>query len=175
MKLDDLLGLLFLFFFVILPAIQAILRRGRPVEPEFEDEIPLPKSRPQPQPAPVQQPQTSTAPAPTKPPAPSQPPAPVSPPPPRPLVKEPPKPVAKKGKTLEEIERERLKRVGASPTPPIPPLPASPAKPALTSKPIEPPIRFSIDQRAILNGIVWHQILAEPRGKYWRRLRKPKP
>ncbi|RIH87796.1 hypothetical protein Mlute_00813 [Meiothermus luteus] len=49
MGLDDLLGLLFLFFFIILPALQGLLRRGQQIPPDFEpDEIPLPGERTQP-------------------------------------------------------------------------------------------------------------------------------
>ncbi|RMH54731.1 MAG: hypothetical protein D6684_09185, partial [Deinococcus-Thermus bacterium] len=53
MGLDDLLGLLFLFFFIILPALQGLLRRGQQIPPDFEpDEIPLPGERTQPSAAP---------------------------------------------------------------------------------------------------------------------------
>ncbi|MCS7067813.1 MAG: hypothetical protein NZN28_04140 [Meiothermus sp.] len=179
MGLDDLLGLLFLFFFIVLPALQGLLRRGQQMPPDFEpDEIPLPgeERRPPAQPRQAPPPQSS---APARPPAPTAPPArppasttstrpPASQPGPPPRPKTPPAP---RPKTLEEIERERLARTGARPAQ-EPPRPAPPAaKPK--SKPPEP-WAFSTTPHAILNGVVWHQVLAEPRSQYWRRVRKPK-
>lgn len=180
MKLDDLLGLLFLFFFVILPAIQSILRRGRPAEPDFEEDFPSPRQEPQPKPQPRQaqaNPPSSPRPS-ASPPAQSRPPAPVPrsapapvPPPSRPLVQQSRPPAPKQGKTLEQIERERLARVGSQPAnqPPAQPKPKPPAPVILKEE-----SGFSLDRRAILNGVVWHQVLGEPRGQYWRKLRKPK-
>lgn len=186
MGLDDLLGLLFLFFFIVLPALQGLLRRGQQMPPDFEpDEIPLPgeERRPpaqQTKPSPTQSSAPSAAPA--RPPTSSAPPPrpPTSTPPPRPLVSQPssqpPKakpPAAKRPKTLEEIERERLARAGSRPA--QEPAPARPAPPA--AKPKTKPIEqweFSATPHAILNGVVWHQVLAEPRSQYWRRVRKPK-
>ncbi|MBO1437054.1 hypothetical protein [Meiothermus sp. CFH 77666] len=181
MGLDDLLGLLFLFFFIVLPALQGLLRRGQQMPPDFEpDEIPLPgeERRPPVQPRQAQPTQSS---APARPPTPTRPPA-SSTPPPRPLVSQPPQPprpkapAAQRGKTLEEIERERLARTGSRPAQePARPAPARSAPPA--AKPKAKPSEqweFSTTPRAILNGVVWHQVLAEPRSKYWRRVRKPK-
>lgn len=181
MGLDDLLGLLFLFFFIVLPALQGLLRRGQQMPPDFEpDEIPLPgeERRPPAQPGRTP-PAQSGAPAPS--PAPARPPA-SSPPPPRPLVSQPsqpPRPKASAGqrpKTLEEIERERLARTGSRPAQePARPAPAKSSPPATKPKVESPPRwEFSTTPHAILNGVVWHQVLAEPRSQYWRRVHKPK-
>lgn len=174
MSLGDLLGLLFLIFFVILPALQGFLRRSQDLPQDFEpDQIPLPgqKTPPakgQPQPPTLQRGNPAAKPAAS----PATPQPPVAPPPaaPRPLVSEPAKPKPKKaGKALEELERERLARK-TQPQPPAQPRPTAPPAPVPSeSKPI-----FSTDPRAILNGMVWAQVLNEPRGKYWRRTRKPK-
>jgi hypothetical protein len=157
--------------------------------PDFEpDEIPLPgeERRPPAQQAKPSPTQSSTPPAgPGRPPTPSAPPPrpPASTPPPRPLVSQPqsppprPKPSAtQRPKTLEEIERERLARAGARQVQePARPAPARsvPAKAPTKTKPIEQ-WEFSATPHAILNGVVWHQILAEPRSQYWRRVRKLK-
>jgi hypothetical protein len=182
MNLQDLLLLLFLFFFVILPLLQGLSRRGQQMPPDYEpDEIPLPGEERRP---PTQPSQASTAPpqqaAPSRPPAPVRPPA--STPPPRPMVSPrpspPPRPkvpVAQRPRTLEEMERERLARAGMRPTQPEPARPA-PVRPAPAEA--RPRIRaaqkwtFSPTPSAILNGMVWHQVLAEPRSQYWRRVRK---
>ncbi|WP_022798802.1 hypothetical protein [Thermus islandicus] len=71
MSLDDLLGLLFLLFFVILPALQGLSRRGRP--PTLPEDLPLPepfpkpKSRPRPKPKPLPSPEPKRAEAPSRP------------------------------------------------------------------------------------------------------------
>ncbi|APD08461.1 MULTISPECIES: hypothetical protein [Thermus] len=56
MSLDDLLGLLFLLFFIVLPALQG-LRRSPQAPPVFPEDLPLPepprpKARPKPRPKP---------------------------------------------------------------------------------------------------------------------------
>lgn len=174
MNLGDLLGLLFLVFFVILPALQGFLRRSQNLPQDFEpDHIPLPgqQSKPQnpPSPTPPSRPQQTPSQ-----PGPSQTPhrsvaKPAPPASPRPLVSEPARPTPKQGgKTLEELERERLVR---KTQPPAQPRPAAPPSPV----PTEQKATFSTDPRAILNGVVWAQVLNEPRGKYWRKTRKPKP
>ncbi len=161
MGLDDLLGLLFLFFFIVLPALQGLLRRGQQVPPDFEpDEILLPGEERRP---------ASSTPAPSSPPAqpPVKQPAPspkaqTSPPPPRPP------------RRLEQVERERQGRPSPSPRPPSEPPHKSSSKPLPKSKKTTDQWAFSTSTRAILNGVVWHQILAEPRSQYWRRVRKAK-
>jgi hypothetical protein len=62
MSLGDLLGLLFLLFFVILPALQG-LRRAPPTPPVFPEEpfpeprpAPKPKAKPRPKPPPALEP-----------------------------------------------------------------------------------------------------------------------
>ena len=183
MQLDDLLGLLFLFFFVILPAIQGFMRRGRQMPDDFEpDDIPLPgegKAKPSTGPAPAPSPTQSSAPASSRPPA-SPPPRPTSPAPsrtpPQPPRPAPVSPQAKPSKTLEQIERERLTRADSSRTPPQPSRPAQPQPPRVPP----PPSRsgehweFSSTPHDIVNGVVWHQILGEPRSQHWRRIRRPK-
>lgn len=170
MGLDDLLGLLFLFFFVVLPALQGLLRRGTQTPPDFEpDEIPLPREERR---APAQPSQSG---APARPaPAPS---SPASSPPSKPLVSQTKKtsqaksPPPKRPKSLEEVERERLARSGTRP---------AKEPPRVEPNRITPKAKtsaqwvFSASTRDILNGVVWHQVLAEPRSQYWRRARKPK-
>ena len=62
MSLGDLLGLLFLLFFVILPALQG-LRRAPPTPPVFPEE-PFPEPRPAPKPKPKAKPRPKPPPAP---------------------------------------------------------------------------------------------------------------
>lgn len=180
MGLDDLLGLLFLFFFIILPAIQGFMRRGKQMPDDFEpDDIPLPgegKANQPPQPTQASQPQPtppSRAPAPTPPPrpVPSQPTLPSRTAPPV------PRPTQPQVRTLEQIERERLSRQVQ--TPPQPRRVAPPQEPQ--TRPFDMPVarkgehwEFSNSPHDIVNGIVWHQILAEPRGAYWRRIKRSK-
>ncbi len=52
MSLDDLLGLLFLLFFVVLPALQGLSRRGG----GFPEDLPAPEPLPRPQPRPKARP-----------------------------------------------------------------------------------------------------------------------
>lgn len=178
MKLDDLLGLLFLIFFVILPAIQGVMKRGSPPGEAEADRPPPPRPQPQ-QPTP-RAPAPSAAPAKT-----AAPPASTRPSPAAPKPTTPSKPVqqtlsqkqqkqdAKKTRTLEDIERERLSRSGSKPAQPqpqarvVPP----PTMPAVADE----NWTFSAEPRAILNGVIWNQVLSEPRSKYWRNRRKPKP
>ncbi len=175
MGLDDLLALLFLFFFIVLPALQGLLRRGQQMPKDFEpDEIPLPGEERRP---PVSQRTPPPAQSSTPPAQSARPPAPT-PPPPRPLVSQPsqppkPKPPARRPKTLEEVEREHLARALRQVQEPARPVPSKPAPPVTRPKPSEH-WDFSATPHAILNGVVWHQILAEPRSQYWRRVRKPK-
>ncbi len=61
MSLSDLLGLLFLLFFVILPALQG-LRRAPPPPPVFPEE-PFPEPRPAPKPKPKAKPRPKPPPA----------------------------------------------------------------------------------------------------------------
>jgi len=203
-NLGDILGLLFLIFFVILPALQGFLRRSQDLPRDFEpDEIPLPGQEPrqakqspsqaaqpkpqqtasqtvrpqskqpqQPQPRqtpPPARPQTPPATRPSPQPRPAAQPAPGPAPASRPLVSEPNKPPPKRGKNLEELERERYIR--ASQAQPQQPRPVAPPVSPVTP-PQEP--TFSTEPRAILNGIVWAQVLSEPRGRYWRKTRKLK-
>ncbi|GAA6762346.1 MULTISPECIES: hypothetical protein [Thermus] len=52
MSLDDLLGLLFLLFFIVLPALQG-LRKNPQAPPVFPEDLPLPEPpRPKPKPKP---------------------------------------------------------------------------------------------------------------------------
>ncbi|MFN3180168.1 MAG: hypothetical protein ACK41R_08510 [Thermus sp.] len=52
MSLDDLLGLLFLLFFIVIPALQGLSRRGQPppTPPGFPEELPVPEPLPRPKP-----------------------------------------------------------------------------------------------------------------------------
>ncbi|GAB5602499.1 hypothetical protein FJNA_10240 [Thermus sp. FJN-A] len=69
MSLDDLLGLLFLLFFIVIPALQGLLRRGQPqTPPGFPEDLPvpepLPKPKPKARPKPRPKPPPSSLPAP---------------------------------------------------------------------------------------------------------------
>lgn len=214
MNLGDILGILFLIFFVILPALQGFLRRSQNLPQDFEpDEIPLPGEQPKPvspqtsrshpkqessqtaQSRPNQTPSQSAGPQtrptpsqttrpqpnpasqttrpqqPTNRPAP--PPRPAAKPTPtptsRPLVSEPVKPTPKKqDKTPRQLEHERFVQQSQSPAQAgtghsLPPVAIAEREP-----------RFSTSQSAILSGMVWAQVLSEPRGKYWRKTRKPR-
>ncbi|RYM29934.1 hypothetical protein EWH23_15855, partial [Meiothermus sp. PNK-Is4] len=57
MQLDDLIGLLFFVFFVVLPALSGLFRRDQPPPDLDEPEIPRPRPQARPQP-----PQTSRPP-----------------------------------------------------------------------------------------------------------------
>jgi hypothetical protein len=91
------------------------------------------------------------------------------------MVTEPPKPKpVQRGKTLEQLDNERLKRQQVQ-TPPAPrPLPPSPPPEVAAGKQpqVEP---FRAEPDAILKGMVWQQVLNEPRGRHWNRLRRSKP
>jgi len=172
MGLNDLLGLLFLFFFIVLPALQGLLRRGQQMPPDFEpEEIPLPQERRPPQRPPSTQPPppgASTSAPPSPPPA--------SAPPTRPLVSQPAQPPKhrtppKRPLSLEEIERERLARSSARQTKEPPPIAAS-REVELKARPAAAPRVFSTSTHDILSGVVWLQVLAEPRSRYWKRARK---
>lgn len=183
MKIDDLLGLAFLIFFVVIPAIQGVLRRNPPpqeVDPEVFKipEPPKPQAK-GPSSAPSSTPPPPSAQRPTVPSA--QRPAPSAPsqPKPRPVQKAPgqqgkpqtPTP----GKTLEQIERERLGRTGSRPAQSA----SVPSTPPQAPNPPQTPVQaqnwtLTPEPRAILNGVIWHQVLSEPRSKYWRNRRKPK-
>lgn len=165
MQLDDLIGLLFFVFFVILPALSGLLRRGQQPPDLDEPEIPQPR----PQPPQTSQPQRTPQPAqpPTRAaqrPQPAQP-RPVQPPRPelRPQsdatrkLQTPPSAPAGEHARQQQIEQTRpLTRSGQTP------VPATPVKKAI-------PQPLSADKDAILKGMIWRQILEEPRGKHWQR------
>jgi len=119
-KWDDLLGLLFLLVFLVLPALRGVLTRGAPEAAEPAE----------------------------------------TPPPPKP-------PTPPDGR-----------KQGRRPVPEPRPVAAAP-EPAETPVPVAPPpetkeargFRIRFEERAILEGIVWHEILSEPRA---RRRWKPK-
>jgi len=173
MGLNDLLGLLFLFFFIVLPALQGLLRRGQQMPPDFEpEEIPLPQERRPPQRPPSTQPPPPGASTTSAPPSPP----PASAPPTRPLVSQPAQPPKhrtppKRPLSLEEIERERLARSSARQTKEPPPIAAS-REVELKARPAAAPRVFSTSTHDILSGVVWLQVLAEPRSRYWKRARK---
>ncbi len=189
MNLGDILGLLFLVIFVILPAVQGFLRRSQQMPQDFEpDQIPLPGQRPggQKQLEPTQPPQAKPLQPQPRANQPQPPPRPAAPQAKAPLIggtsknpttppllnpNEPSSAQTRASKTQEELKRERLARK-AGQTPPASPasLKADPVPQVIS--PQEP--RFSTEPRAILNGVVWAQILNEPRGRHWRKTRKPR-
>ncbi len=120
MKWDDLLGLLFLVIFLVLPALRGVLTRGAPEAAE-----------------------------PTEPPPPPKPPGPPG------------------RREQEERPIPEPRPVATAPEPPGPPVPAAPPPEAKGGR----GFRIRFEERAILEGIVWHEILSEPRA---RRRWKPK-
>ncbi|WP_038046142.1 hypothetical protein [Thermus caliditerrae] len=65
MSLDDLLGLLFLLFFIVIPALQGLLRRGQPgIPPGFPEDLPPPEPLPRPKPKAKPKPKPKPAPPP---------------------------------------------------------------------------------------------------------------
>lgn len=136
MQLDDLIGLLFFVFFVILPALSGLLRRGQGPPDLDEPELPRPQ--------PPQRPQPTAQPAPQPQPRPAQ-------PTPRPQ----PRPVQTPRAGGEVARAKEYAR------PAQPPAPAAPQKAT--------PQLLLTDKDAILKGVIWRQILEEPRGKHWRR------
>lgn len=115
MKFDDLIGLLFVLFFIVVPVLKGLFQReAAPEAPLFEEDLPEPEPAPQPEPKRPERVPT------------------------RPVV------VAPKKKAEEPPAAEE-------------PL----ARPQ--SRPKKPRLRF--DRDAIVEGIVWHEILSEPRAK----------
>lgn len=189
MQLDDLLGLLFLFFFVILPALRGLLRRG---ENTFDipdlDELPTEpdQSRPRP-PAPAQpRPTQSTAqPQPARPPAPSSPPPKAQPRPVQPQPR-PPQPRPQRKSVHEEHVRaeeeqvrrklSELERRLSQAQPEALPKAArpSPQEPAQQPRALKKLPAFGTDSQAILNGIVWSEILKESKGRAYLNKRNPR-
>lgn len=153
MSLDNLLGLLFFILFVVLPALRSLSRRPNPAEDD-EGQESMPEQRPlppQPQPPVVRE---------------------VVPPPaaPRPVRPQPqpvaPAQVARPRPRSPELEPEPRRPALSVSTPP-PPTPYLPPASTQSRK------RTIIAARpeAILSGMVWREVLAEPRGQYWLRRR----
>ncbi|MFD3004872.1 MULTISPECIES: hypothetical protein [Thermus] len=69
MSLDDLLGLLFLLFFIVIPALQGLSRRGQPppTPPGFPEDLPLPEPLPRPKPKARPKPKPRPTPPPSQP------------------------------------------------------------------------------------------------------------
>ncbi|WP_038056485.1 hypothetical protein [Thermus amyloliquefaciens] len=68
MSLDDLLGLLFLLFFIVIPALQGLSRRGQPLPPPgFPEDLPGPEAQPRPRPKARPKPKPRPTPPPSKP------------------------------------------------------------------------------------------------------------
>jgi len=116
-KWDDLLGLLFLLVFLVLPALRGVLRREAAEEAE--------------------------------------------------LLFPPGLPPEEAG---EEREKEAKRPVRPRPVATAPKPPPAPV-PELERASGKPRLRIGFEERAILKGIVWHEILSEPRA---RRRWKPK-
>lgn len=161
MQLDDLIGLLFFVFFVILPALSGLFRRGQQPPDLDEPEIP----RPRPQPPQTSQPQRTPQPV-QRPAPPAQRPQPAQPRPVQPPRPEP-QPLSDAAQKLqaptgEHARQQQAERASGRARSAQPPVPATPVKKA-TPQPL------STDKDAILKGMIWRQILEEPRGKHWQR------
>ena len=126
MSFDDLLGLLFLLFFVVLPTLKGLFSR--------EDEVVV-----------VEEPEAPGA----------------EPDLPEPSAKEPPV-VVKEAEPLREEPRVVV-REAQTPPPPSAEEPTkgveAPPKPR-GQKPL-----LDFDRGAIVKGIIWHEVLSEPRAK----------
>lgn len=184
MSFDNLLGLLFFIFFIVLPAIQSFSRRRPPID---VDDLDLDPPQPQNRPNPTQSSSTSS-----NPPARQAPPQPQRQAPPQPQRQAPPQP-------QRQAPPQPASRPSAPPARPVPPKPQPPKAPPaptagtnLSPAPSSPfgdfpssetqntgkpsRIKLQFHEDAILNGIVWREILTEPRGQHWQRRmpRKPK-
>lgn len=174
MQLDDLLGLLFLFFFVLLPALRGLLRRGENTFdiPDIE-ELPTEPDHSRPRPPASAQPRPAQ-------PQPARPPTPSSPPPkaqPRPQRKDSPRERTKPATPEEQLRRKlselehRLSQAQAKAARPVPQEAKTP--PHEPKAPKKTPA-FGTDSRAILNGIVWSEILREPKSRAYLNKRNPR-
>lgn len=183
MQLDDLIGLLFFVFFVILPALSGLFRRGQQPPDLDEPQIPRPgpqpqQPRPQPPQSTQQTPQPQRLPQPAQRPAqPAQRPQPAQPRPaqtPRPAQRPEPRPVSDAARRLEthpssavEYTRQQAEQARRDQAR-QPARPPQPTPPVATVKKATPQPLLT-DKDAILKGMIWRQILEEPRGKHWRR------
>lgn len=134
MSLDDLLGLLFLLFFIVIPALQGLSRRGQPpTPPVFPEELPLPEPEPRPKARPKPRPRPT-------------------PPPPAPA---PLREGKGEGASLERSpspERTPLE-VRFREAAPEEALQKAPRKKLIAT-----------DRENLLKGVIWHEILKKPRG-----------
>lgn len=166
MKLDDILGLLFLLFFVILPAVNSLIKQsGKASEPK---KAPTPTRAGRPAAGP------QTRPSQTAPQAQGQASRPAPPAPTHTQQREAlaaatasaalKEAMEKRAAALAEIRQQKLL---ADSVPSV-------SRPA-------PQQILNTGRSAILNGVVWHLVLSEPRGRHWkpkafsRPTRKPKP
>lgn len=170
MSLDNLLGLLFFILFVVLPALRSLSRRPNPAEDD-EGQESMPEQRPlppQPQPPVVREVvPPPAAPRPVRP----QPvareilPSPAPQRPVRPQSVAPPEAARPRSRSAESsAEADPWRAVQTVPTPPAPPVP--PASTQSRKRTI-----IAARPEAILSGMVWREVLAEPRGQYWLRRR----
>ena len=136
MQLDDILGLFFLLFFVVIPVLRGLFAKGEVVvelEPPPEPEA-IPEPKPEAEPKPIPEPEPK--------------PKPYLEPEPRPMVAEP---------RWREEPKEKA-----------PPPPPPKAKPEAKKAPRERGL-LDFERGAILEGIIWHEVLSEPRAKRrWR-------
>ncbi len=145
MSLDDLLGLLFLLVFVVGPILKGLLK-GSQEAPLLEAELPEPPSEVEaPPPADSRRPRVRPVAIPSSEPAPA-----------------PPEPEPK-------VERPRVRPVQLAPPPEPEPEPPPPPEPKPAGA--RPKLGLRFHRGAILEGVVWHEILSEPRA---RRRWKPK-
>lgn len=141
MSLDDLLGLLFLLFFIVIPALQGLLRRGQPpIPPGFPEDLPLPEPEPPPRPKPKAKPK----------------------PKPRPSLPPTPPPAPPRGREGESLERgPSLERT------PLEVRFREESREARDEERAQKRPRKRLvgtDGESILKGVIWHEILKKPRG-----------
>ncbi|TBH21848.1 hypothetical protein [Thermus thermamylovorans] len=140
MSLENLLALLFLLFFIVIPTLQSLTRRGQPLPPPD-----LPPDLPEPEPPPRPRPQARPRPRPAAPPPPPPPPAPTW--------------ASREGESLEGPgvpERTRLEvRFREE-------LREEPQEPSPERKPRR--AFLGKDWESILRGVVWHEVLKRPKG-----------
>lgn len=162
MSLDDLLGLLFLLIFVVGPVLKGLLQGS--------EETPLLEPEEAPTPPPKTEEARAEAAKPEPPPAPE--PGEAAVPDPAAGGREAVKPeLAPAPKPLPEAEGLRLEPMAKAEAVRAPQPAAARAPEAPPPKPKRKRFGLSFTRGGILEGVVWHEILSEPRA---RRRWKPK-
>ncbi|HGY10584.1 MAG TPA: hypothetical protein ENK37_11140 [Oceanithermus profundus] len=176
MKIDDLIGLLFLLFFIVGPALRGLLKPREPlVEVELPPEDALPpelkevlrevRAQPEPKPAPPPSAPAPPAQAP-KPLAQGAQPRGASAPPAARGTKQTAEGHAAGARSRHRIEEARRDAADMAAE--------ERAAFALDQPRLSERIGLSVSGKAIVRGMLWHEILSEPASKKRRRVRAPR-